>query len=694
MESTKKNKTVKNFKLSEKLGNLRAVLIGNPNVGKTTLFNRLTGSAQYVGNWPGVTVERKEGIVRHNHEKIKIVDLPGVYSLSPFSPEEIITREYLINRNINLIINIIDATNIERNLYLTTQLLEFNIPIIIVLNMSDLLEKQGKIVDFCEFERILKIPVIPISAGKNIGIDTLVEKIFYVVKKKDFENFKFNQTIPKLSIYDNLVENKIKKIENVIDDLNKNIQNKNFILVKILEGDQIVISSLKLNYETIKKIDEIRVLNTIEIEEKIATGRYNFASEICKRIISDTGKIKKAKISRKIDRIITGKYTAIPIFLLIILTIFYVSFGPLGSLLEESVRFIIENGISNPIIKILEQFSVNKIIIGLFGAVLGGIGEVISFLPQMLLLFGLISVLEDSGYMARAAFVVDNPMRKIGLSGRAFVPLLMGFGCSVPAILSTRILESKKEKNLAIFLIPFMSCGAKMPVYLIFINAFFPDHKVLAIFLLYMLGAVFAILTSLLFKNVFSDPSATMIMELPDYKIPSLQNIFLNMWERIKDFLERAGTVIFGSTVVIWFLQSFSLSLKFVQDSSQSILASLGNFLAPIFNFCGFGNWRACIALITGMISKETIVSTMSVVYRSGEILMLKEALTSEFSVASAIAFMTFVLLYPPCTAAIAISKKEFGSGVLAFLSVSYQMILAWIVSIVVFRITLVLGHF
>ncbi|MDR1364877.1 MAG: ferrous iron transport protein B [Oscillospiraceae bacterium] len=682
MLSFHKSQIIKKNEFKKTPGVIKAALVGNPNVGKTTLFNRLTGSAQYVGNWPGVTVERKEGTVRDSRGRIEIVDLPGVYSLSPFSSEEIITRNYILENNADLIINIIDATNIERNLYLTTQLLEFDAPVLIVLNMSDLLKRRGKIINFCEFENIIGVSVVSISAVKNFGIESLIDKIFDIsnnkFKSENFDKFKRN-------IYGSDIENKINKIRYFFNNLGKKFKNERFIFLKILENDQLVISSLKLNYENIKQINAIRISNTLELEEKIAKERYAYAIKICSKIIIDESKIQKTKISRKIDKIITGKYTAIPIFLFIVIAIFYSAFGPMGSFLENSARFIITHGIAEPIKILLNQIGANYVIQGFVSAVLNGIGEVIAFLPQILILFGALSLLEDSGYMARGAFIIDSFMRKIGLSGKAFVPLVMGFGCNVPAILSTRILENKNEKKMAIFLIPFMSCGAKMPVYLLFINIFFPNHKVLVLISIYFLGIVLATLSSLLFKRIFFDPYASFIMELPDYKWPSLQNLYLHVWERTKDFLERAGTLIFGSVIIVWFLQSFNLKFKFIQDSSQSILAFFGNLIAPIFRLCGFGNWKASVSLLTGMISKETIVSTMAVVYGSEE-LTLKKTILQEFSASAAIAFLVFVLIYLPCISAISVMRKELGSRSLTILALLYQTSIAWLVSVLVFQ--------
>jgi len=654
---------------------LKVGLLGNPNTGKTTLFNRLTGSAQYVGNWPGVTVEKKEGFVKNTSIPIKLTDLPGVYSLSPFSPEEVITRNYILDGNSDLIINILDATNLERNLYLTTQILELGNQVIIALNMSDMIERTGKIIDFCEMEKILGIPVIPISASKNIGINELVEKIL------KFEENKISNILK----YDDEIENKLSKINKILKKNKNKITDNRFVLVKILEFDPIIISSLKLDFKSIEEIDKIRgPRKEIKYEEMITEARYNKSRFICQKVVSEISKIKKAKISRRIDKVVTGRYSAIPIFFVIILSVFHLSFGPIGSSFQKFTKLIIERGIASPVKILLTQISVNKIIESFIGAMISGLGEVISFMPQILLLLGLLSLLDDSGYMARAAFVMDRIMRKIGLSGKAFVPLLMGFGCSVPAILSTRILKSRREKTMAIFLIPFMSCGAKIPVYLVFLSAFFPENKTFMIFLIYTLGIIFAIITSFFFKNIIKSKESSFIMELPDYNWPSIQNLYLHVWDQTKDFLENAGTVIFGSAIVVWFMQSFDTNLRFISESSESLLAYLGNLISPIFNAAGFGDWRASISLLTGMISKEAIISTMAIVY--GHETDLRDILILNFSKLSAFSIVIFILLYSPCIAAISTIKKELGTKI-AIASFIYQTVLALTISTLIFQI-------
>lgn len=661
--------------LDGKNKSLRVALIGNPNTGKTTLFNRLTGNTQYVGNWPGVTVEKKEGYLKNVPFPVKLTDLPGVYSLSPFSPEEVITRNFVLENNTDLIINIIDATNLERNLYLTTQILELGKPIVVALNMCDRLQRKGKIIDFCILEDSLSSDVIPVSAAKNLGIDELVKKLVDFNPNKNIKTFKYGREI----------EFKISQIRNILEKAGTNFYNNRFILVKVLESDSLIISSLNLKLETINKIDSIRgIQNEIKYEEVIAAERYKKSSQICKKVVSDVEKIRKVKISRKIDRIVTGKFMAVPIFLIVMFVIFFMSFGPIGTFCQSFARSIIGKGIEYPLSVLLSQMKVNNIFSSFIFAIVAGMAEVLSFLPQILILFGMLSLLEDSGYMARAAFIMDKLMRKIGLSGKAFVPLLMGFGCSVPAILSTRILNNEKEKKLTIFLIPFMSCGAKIPVYLVFLNVFFPNSKAIMMFMIYLTGILIAILASFFFQKVIKPRESPMIMELPDYKIPSLHNLYLHLWDQSKDFLEHVGAIILGSSVVIWFLQSFDQSLKFVENNSESLLAKLGSLVAPIFTFSGFANWKSTVALITGLLSKEAIISTMSIVYGAEES-NLGETISQNFSKSSALAILAFILLYPPCISALAVFKRESGT-VSACLSLVVNTVVALVASVLVFN--------
>ena len=514
LRNTKNNSEIKEKRVVPLLsdppsnaGGMKVALIGNPNSGKTTLFNNLTGSYQYVGNWPGVTVERKEGKIKNINEDVTLVDLPGIYSLSPYSPEEIITRQYILEENPDLIINILDATNLERGLYLTTQLLELDLPIIAVLNMEDLLFGKGKIIDYKKLEKSLGIPIIPISASKNKGLDSLVFKISSV-----FKSGKKSRSI--VNIYSEEIENSLKEIDRIVNNDKNYVKNNRFKIIKVFEDDIYVTESLKISLENLKKIDAVRQTLSRKMGKEsdmiIPDERYNYICLLCDKVIKNIKNKNVCTFTGQADKILTGKYTAFPSFILFIFSIFYITFGPIGSYLKTFCEEFINGNTYSTMNRILEYFGASGWCKSLvLDAIIGGVGSVISFLPQVILLFVLLSFLEDCGYMARAAFIMDKPFRHVGLSGKAFVPLIMGFGCSVPAIMSTKILENKKDKNLAIFLIPFMSCSAKMPVYLLFAAAFFPKHQALVIFSLYAIGILVAIFTAWLFKdNLFKGGNA------------------------------------------------------------------------------------------------------------------------------------------------------------------------------------------
>ncbi len=665
----------------------KVALIGNPNSGKTTLFNNLTGSYQYVGNWPGVTVERKEGKIKNSEEEIALIDLPGIYSLSPYSPEEVVTRDYIINEKPDVIVNIVDVTNLERNLYLTTQLLEMDVKVILALNMTDLLERRGQKVDYKALESALGVSVIPISAGKNKGMEELTSKVSELLKLK-------NYTRKILDMYSPSVKNAICEIDKIVNGGNKYVIDSRFNNVKVFENDPIVMNTLKLEHEKISRIHSVADFVSRHYDKDrdmvIADERYRFICSLCDKIIKKVPQKRKFSISFMLDKITTGKYTAIPFFIIMVFLIFYITFGPFGLMLKNWCEIFINGNMHSTVEKILNYVGASywsKSLV--LDALIGGVGSVISFLPQVILLFTLLSLLEDCGYMARAAFIMDKPLRKIGLSGRAFVPLMMGFGCSVPAVLGTKILENKRDKNLTIFLIPFMSCSAKMPIYLLFASAFFPKHQSLILFSLYLFGAIVAILTAYLFKDtLFRGEDSPFIMEIPEYKAPSIKNIWLNVWDKTRDFVERAGTVILMATVVVWFLQSFSFGFSLVRDNSESILALIGNYISPVFNLCGFGDWRSSVALLTGVMAKESIVSTMSVLYGGGNIELLGSVLPHIFSIPSALAFLVFALLYTPCVAAISAMRKEFGSFKLTAIFIIYQLVIAYVFSALVYQIS------
>lgn len=668
---------------------LNVALIGNPNSGKTTLFNQLTGSRQYVGNWPGVTVEKKEGKLSYKNEEIKIIDLPGIYSLSPYSSEEIVTRNCLLHDDVDLIINIIDSTNIERNLYLTTQIMELGKPIVVVLNMIDILEKKGDKIDYHLLSKLLSVAVIPMSANKHDKIENLMDSCLDIISQK---------TSSKIQDVQNIYAPEIDSILNNIEKILKNSNNKfkvnpRWLAVKLFSEDQDILKNVHLTEDELSKINfyknSVSPSKNTDRQMIISECRYDYICSICKKCVHKNLKNDKLSITDKIDKIVTNKILALPIFLAIMMLIFYITFGPVGNYFKSWAEFLINDIIGNSIEKLLVSLNASSWAKSLIlDGVVKGVGSVISFFPQIMILFTLLSVLEDSGYMARAAFITDKMLRKIGLSGKAFVPLLMGFGCSVPAVLGTRILEHDKDKKLTILMIPFMSCSAKMPVYSMFISAFFPLHQPIIIFSIYLLGILVAIFTAFLFKNtILKGKEAPFIMELPEYKLPTLKNLSLHVWERLKDFLVKAGTVLVGATIVIWFLQSFNFSLHTVQDSSDSILAYLGAKIAPIFTLCGFNDWKASVALISGIIAKESVVSTSAILYNNEASISLHHALSQHFSMLSAYSFMVFVLLYTPCVAALSAIRKEMKSVKWTTISILYQLITAWFVSALVFQI-------
>lgn len=665
---------------------IKIALAGNPNCGKTTLFNQLTGSSQYVGNWPGVTVEKKEGRIKFDQCRMTAVDLPGIYSLSPYTPEEIVSRNCLINDDIDIIIDIIDATNIERNLYLTTQLAELGKPMIIALNMIDLLEKRGDKIDVELLEKSLSIPIVSISASRNTGIDKLLEKTYTVVSE--------NKPVTVKNIYSPEVNNALLNIEEVLEEVeNDNAVSIRWNSVKLFEGDTIAQQSFNFTERQAKHIkshiDEIPTTKYVDREMIIADQRYKYICAICEKAVHKKDKQGYVTISDKIDRIVTGRFTAIPTFLVLMLAIFLITFGPLGNYLCDGVDYIINTWFSDNILRLLENVGASDWAISLVcDGIIAGIGSVLSFLPQILLLFLLLSILEDSGYMARAAFIMDKLLRKIGLSGRAFVPMLMGFGCSVPAIMGTRTLENIKDKRLTILITPFMSCSAKMPVYLLIISIFFAKYGALVVFAIYIIGIIAAILTALLFKNtILKGKSAPFVMELPPYRLPTLKSLWLHVWERLKDFLTKAGTVLLGATVIIWFLESFDFSLHFIDDSSESMLATIGTFIAPVFTLCGFGDWRAAVSLLTGIAAKESVVSTMTILYGGAD------AIAAGFTSLSAFSFLVFVLLYTPCIAALSTIRREMQSAKWTLISIVYQLFAAWFASAFIFQFGTLIGH-
>lgn len=678
--------------------NIKIALVGNPNCGKTTLFNQLTGSSQHVGNWPGVTVEKKEGSLKFRNVNIDVLDLPGIYSLSPYSSEEVITRNSLIDDNPDVIINIVDATILERNLYLTTQLLELQKPMIIAFNMTDVIEKKGDIIDYNAFRTELNVPIVPISANKGIGIKELLDLAVRCAESKS--------KVSRKNIYDDKIEKVISKIENELAaEPNfykmKNSVNLRWLAIKIFENDELVIKKIKLPKNLSKNIDLYRKMLSIpeHVDEQmvIADQRYKYIYALCKSAIKRKHPPEYITLTDRIDKIVTNKFLAVPIFALIMIFIFYITFGPIGSFFRIQFEFFIKDVFGGFILNLLTNLGAAEWSKSLIvGGIIEGVGSVISFLPQVMILFMLLSILEDSGYMARAAFITDKLLRKVGLSGRAFVPLLMGFGCTVPAVLGTRILEKENDKKLTILMIPFMSCSAKMPVYAMFIAALFKEHQVLAISSIYLLGILVAIFTAMVFKKpVLKGETASFIMELPEYRLPTFKNLCLHVGERVKDFIVKAGTILVAATIIIWFLQSFNLNFQMVADRSQSILASIGMGIAPIFSLCGFGDWRAAVSLLSGLIAKESVVSTMAVLYGTGGLDGISHVISEQFTTISAYAFMVFVLLYTPCIAALSAIHKELKSTKWTIIAIGYQLILAWVASVLVYQIgTLVFNIF
>ena len=653
-------------------------LLGNQNCGKTTLFNQVTGSNQHVGNFPGVTVDRKSGMLRQN-ENTEITDLPGIYSLSPYSNEEIVTREFVLNERPKGIINIVDATNIERNLYLTMQLMELDIPMVLALNMMDEMTGNGGTVYINKMESLLGIPVVPISAAKNEGVDELVAHAIHVAK---FQESPGRQDFCE----DGPVHRCIHGVIHLIEDHAKRAGIPvRFAATKLIEGDEIILDMLNLSENEKEMLEHIIVQleeeEGLDAQAQIARMRYDFIEKLVRETVKKPQESREHLRSEKIDKILTGKYTAIPSFVLIMSAVFVLTFNVIGAffqgILENAIELFIES-----FDKLLAGLSVNDTIRSLVvDGVLTGVGNILSFLPIIVILFFFLSLLEDTGYMARVAFVMDKLLRKIGLSGRSIVPLLIGFGCSVPGVMASRTLPSERDRKMTILLTPFMSCSAKLPIYAFFTAAFFKDNGGLVMILLYFIGIAVGILVALILKSVyFKGEAVPFVMELPNYRLPGMKNVVMLLWDKAKDFLQRAFTVIFLASIVIWFLQRFNFTLNMVTDSKDSILAEIAGIIAPIFSPMGYGDWRVCTALVTGFIAKESVVSTLFVLYGT------KEAVLGAMSMASAFSLLVFCLLYTPCVATIAVVKRELGAK-WASVVVLGQCIIAWIVAYVAYLI-------
>ncbi|MDF2632555.1 MAG: feoB [Caproiciproducens sp.] len=664
-------------------------LAGNQNSGKTTLFNQLTGSNQHVGNFPGVTVERKDGTIR-GHKDVTVVDLPGIYSLSPYTNEEIVTRDFLLNDHPNGIINIVDATNIERNLYLSMQLIELNIPMVIALNMMDEVRANGGTIKIDKLQAELGVPVVPISASKNEGIDELIETAVLTAGAKQ---------LPKRQDFcSGAVHRAIHAVAHLVEDHAERIGvPPRFAATKLVEGDKPMLNQLGLSDNEKDMVGHSvtemeRELGT-DREAALADMRYTFIDAMCKDCVVKTGESKEHRRSVAIDNILTNKYLSIPIFLLIMMFIFYLTFGVIGSALSDLLSLGIDL-ITGAVGAGLTAYGINPVVHSLIiDGVFAGVGSVLSFLPIIVVLFFFLSILEDSGYMARVAFVMDKLLRKIGLSGRSFVPMLIGFGCSVPAIMATRTLSSERDRKMTILLTPFMSCSAKLPIYAMFTVAFFPHHRALVMIALYVTGMVMGIISGLVLKNtVFHGNPVPFVMELPNYRLPSAKSVALLMWDKAKDFLVRAFTVIFVATIIIWFLQTFDTRFNVVTSSSGSMLAGIGRLISPVFAPLGFNDWRASTALITGFVAKEAVVSTLAVLTGTS-VTNLPAALSSLFTPLTAVSFLVFTLLYTPCIAAVNAVRREMNSIRSAVAMVLYQTGVAWIVAFIVYRVAVLIYH-
>ena len=662
-------------------------LAGNQNCGKTTLFNALTGSNQHVGNFPGVTVDQKSGMIKGtNHE---VVDLPGIYSIRPYTQEEIVTRDFILNSKPDGIINIVDATNIERNLYLTLQLLALQVPTVIALNMMDELHGNGGSVDVKKMMDAIGVPVVPISAVKNQGVAELVDTLITTATRK---------VQPKVQDFcpDGPVHRCIHAVCHIIEDHADRISvSRRFCAMKLIEGEEDFFEMLELSQNEKELIEH----TIIEMEDEsgldrnaaLADMRYNFIENVCAECVVKAKESKEHKRSMQIDKILTHKYLSIPLFVAIMGCVFWMTFNVIGAWLSDLMAYAVD-GLIMFADKALTAYGINPVVHSLvIDGVFSGVGSVLSFLPLIVTLFFFLSILEDSGYMARVAFVMDKLLRKIGLSGRSFVPMLVGFGCSVPGIMATRTLSSNRDRKMTILLTPFMSCSAKIPIYTLFAAAFFPGRELIVMICLYFGGMVVGVLVALLLKgSIFRGEPIPFVMELPNYRLPAPKSVLLLMWEKAKDFLTRAFTVIFLATVIIWFLQNFDLKLNVVADSTGSILASIGRMVAPVFAPLGFGDWRMVTALVSGFTAKEAVVSTFGVILGvSSE--QLEVALHSLFTPASAASFLTFCLLYTPCMAAVAAMKRELNSGWKTVLVMISECIVAWLVAFLVYQVALVL---
>lgn len=664
---------------------LTFALVGNQNCGKTTLFNQLTGSNQHVGNFPGVTVDRKDGVIKGYPNTI-VTDLPGIYSMSPYSNEELVSRNFVLQEKPAAIINIVDATNIERNLYLSMQLLEMNIPMVVALNMMDEIEGNGGYIDVNAMEQQLGVPVVPISAAKNQGIDELIKHAVHIAH---YQERPLRQDFCDESDHKGAVHRCLHALIHLIEDHAQAADIPiRFAVSKLVEGDSLVLDKLKLDQNEKEMLEHI--ISQMEAERgldrsaAIADMRFSFIMRVCGQTVTKPKVSKEHVRSRKIDQFLTGKYTAIPAFILIMVAVFYLTFNVIGAWLQGLMEMGVTWG-TDLAAGAMAAANVNEMLQSLVvDGIFAGVGSVLSFLPIIVTLFFFLSLLEDSGYIARVAFVMDKLLRKIGLSGRSIVPMLIGFGCTVPAVMSTRTLPSERDRRMTILLTPFMSCTAKLPIYAFFVNAFFPENGGLIMSGLYVLGILVGIVVAFLYKGVlFRGEAVPFVMELPNYRLPSARNVMQLLWEKAKDFLQRAFSVILIATVVIWFLQSFDFQMNMVSSSEDSILAMLSGLLAPLLKPIGLGDWKICTALISGFMAKESVVSTLEILFAG--------SVATAMSPISAAALLVFSLLYTPCVAAVASIRRELGSK-WAVGVVVWQCVLAWAAALIVRVIGILLG--
>ena len=665
---------------------LSFALVGNQNCGKTTLFNQLTGANQHVGNFPGVTVDRKDGVIR-GHSDTSITDLPGIYSMSPYSSEELVSRNFVLNEKPKAIINIVDATNIERNLYLTMQLLEMNLPMVVALNMMDELTGNGGTVDVNAMESMLGVPVVPISAAKNQGVDELVRHAVHIAR---YQEKPMRQDFCGAEDHGGAVHRALHAVRHLIEDhaLRAGLPVR-FAAGKLIEGDEQILRRLELDQNETEMLEHI----VLQMEKErgldrsaaMADMRFEFIKKVCDACVIKPRESREHKRSERLDRILTGKYTAIPMFVGIMALVFFLTFFLIGPFLQDLLAEGI-GALGELTARAMQAGHVNSAIQSLvLDGIFEGVGSVVSFLPLIVTLFLFLSLLEDSGYIARVAFVMDKLLRKIGLSGRSIVPMLIGFGCTVPAVMSTRTLPSDRDRRMTILLTPFMSCTAKLPIYSFFVSVFFQRNGWLIITGLYLLGIVTGILVALLYKKtLFQGEAVPFVMELPNYRLPSARNVLQLLWEKAKDFLQRAFSVILIATIVVWFLQSFDFGFNLVEDSHQSILAAVSGLLVPVFRPVGLGDWRIVTSLISGFMAKESVVSVM-------EILFASEGVGAALGTLTAASLLVFSLLYTPCVAAIASIKRELG-GRWALYVVLWQCLIAWLAALLVRLIGLLLG--